>query len=908
MANPAAGLRAKVKAKYPDAVVSARGRNTLEHTVPSLPGKTVLDASIGDIHYGPSFDQEIDTAWQGSVAPWDYEMVKAGYNAYALANFSFGQVVKYVHPDSGEEIAFEPQGLYYSNDLDDEQQIVDAPQSVLATVTDDELYWAGAYGTDIDLKWQAQTARLDKRLIIQNASALPVVEQYIIDGGNPVLRLMFIFQKSTNVEIWVNDVLWDEKANNPVETSGYVEWKHKVSGEVLWSFNLPRSLAGEEESIGIFRLRKTGPNLFVEHRISTTWLAGAVYPVEIDITIDDQVEASTDDADEDNGDGYVDRAYPTIRFGKLGASRDVGMRFVNISGLSGATIDEVNTYLTFRANANDSNSFSGTFYADDRAAPTTFAITAYDISNRTPTTTTADGGNADFGNWTSGNDYNVGHSGTNKLGAVIQELADSYDPSSIVIIHDYVSGAGERVALSYNGSTTLCPKLHIEYTSGGTTLVIQESTHAHAADSPDLTQHNVLVVQESGHGHGAENLDLTQHNVLAIQDTSHGHVVEEPILTEHAAITIQESAHSHVAESPDLVQHNVLDVQESTHGHQAENLDLVQHNVLTIQESSHALDAENVVLSISITLVIQDSSHGHSAEGLDLVQHNVLAVQEAAHAHIAEGQDLVQHNVLVVEDAAHGHSVESLDLVQHNVLSIDESAHGHLVENIDLVPNHVLVVQDSAHGHTVENLDLVQHNVLSIDEAIHGHTADNVVLVIGGVLVIQDASHGHTAENVDLVQHNILVVSEAAHGHTAEILDLVQHFVLVINEALHAHSADSLDLTQHLAIIIQEALHGHSVEALDLTQQNVLTIDESGHYHYADEPTLISGEAIVLTIHGASHAHRAEQTRIVLFAVLAQLFTADFRAADCAIRHSEVGHNVAIHHKIRGVVTIGDGK
>src|SRR3990172_8992491 len=133
----------------------------------------------------------------------------------------------------------------------------------------------------------------------------PTPTSTIISGGNPVARLQFIFQVSNSINIFVNGVLWNRAVNNPVNTQGYIEFRHSTTGEALWTFNLPRSSSAPiedqdpDELIGTFRLRRTGPNLFVEHRIPIAWLQAADYPIEIDTTIDEQVGTGSDDAWQD---------------------------------------------------------------------------------------------------------------------------------------------------------------------------------------------------------------------------------------------------------------------------------------------------------------------------------------------------------------------------------------------------------------------------------------------------------------------------------------------------------------------------------------------------------------------------------------------------------------------------------
>lgn len=185
-------------------------------------------------------------------------------------------------------------------------------------------------------------------------------------------------------------------------------------------------------------------------------------------TLNLQVGASTDDAIEHITTGAtVTVSVFTPRFGDYGGYGHNGLRFTGVSGLSGATINTAT--LTFRAMLTTSGSFIGDWYAEDAAAPTTFVaggVGSNDITDRTPTAATCEGDSVDFGNWTAGSDYEFTGDGVNTIADIIQELADSYDPSAIALLHIYISGAGERVAKSYDSDPALATKLDIDYTVG----------------------------------------------------------------------------------------------------------------------------------------------------------------------------------------------------------------------------------------------------------------------------------------------------------------------------------------------------------------------------------------------------------------------------------------------------------
>jgi hypothetical protein len=76
---------------------------------------------IGALH---TFDgAEIDTAWRAAVAPWDWEITESDFLSQALSSFGSGQIVKYTHQGTGESVAFQPQSLQFTNDLNQINQI-----------------------------------------------------------------------------------------------------------------------------------------------------------------------------------------------------------------------------------------------------------------------------------------------------------------------------------------------------------------------------------------------------------------------------------------------------------------------------------------------------------------------------------------------------------------------------------------------------------------------------------------------------------------------------------------------------------------------------------------------------------------------------------------------------------------
>src|SRR3990167_8194019 len=506
MAHPAKEARDRVIASFPDAVVVERRRNSIKHAIPSIPNKFILDLGIGPMHFGPSEDQEINTAWQPGIAPWDFQMTQAGFSAFALSNFSSGQIVKYVHPGSGESIAFQPQQLQYTNDLDQIHAIAN-PQSVNAVVQDEDvLFWQGACGPGMDIRWQTQTARLDKRLVVDQASRWPTPTSTILAGGNPVARLQFIFQVSNGIDIFVNDVLWTRQPNSIRDTQAYVEFRLQRTGEVLWSFNLPRSFGAPvedqdpDELLGTFRIRRTGPNLFVEHRIPIAWLQAADYPIEIDTTIDEQVGANSDDAFQATNDGI----FLTSQNQLVDATTEhVGLRWTTIALDGTETIDLATVEVTIVDDTLDEPQHQ--IRGELAPNPGTFTASANDINARNRTTATVQWNSTNL--FASGTDvaYEWGAAAgdpTNgaDLSAIVQELIDqgswATGNAMVMIYEQHTASSTRDLAIrTYDYNTALAAKLHIEYTSG---IDADVTEAASAADAPSAVLTTLAGVTEAG--------------------------------------------------------------------------------------------------------------------------------------------------------------------------------------------------------------------------------------------------------------------------------------------------------------------------------------------------------------------------------------------------------------------------
>lgn len=85
------------------------------------------------------------------------------------------------------------------------------------------------------------------------------------------------------------------------------------------------------------------------------------------------------------------------------------------------------------------------------------------------------------------------------------------------------TGSGD---ISVTGANDAWVMWQYELLSPATDLVVQDSAHAHTADSITLTQVHNLTVADATHGHTADAITLTQVHILIVEDSTHAHTAD----------------------------------------------------------------------------------------------------------------------------------------------------------------------------------------------------------------------------------------------------------------------------------------------------------------------------------------------------------------------------------------------
>jgi hypothetical protein len=371
--------------------------------------------------------------------------------------FNSGNLIRYTHAASGLWVQFDPQSLNWRNQDNSQHQIA-IKQAVAAVVEDDVLRWPAAWGTGRHFQFQCQTGRLQKLLTVDSAANLPTPTV----TGDIVLELEYSLSIATGLSFWIDGVEWTRANGVRVTTGNHIECRN-AQGETLFWIAPPRAWdSNGSETGGLLQVhRNGGPSaLFINVRIPRAWIQTAVFPIFVDPTIDAQVGASADDANE-NITGTVSITSTTpIMSNSNTEGHYIGFRFQSVSVPKGATIDTAYISLNFNSTSYDDVHHNIDCEAVDNSSA--FSTTTNDISGRTLT-----------GNAVSWSAVGVGTGFVNSPGLAVPVKAVTdrsgwASGNSLNVIMTYPgSGTYLMRIIFWDSSSTNAPKLHIEYTEGG---------------------------------------------------------------------------------------------------------------------------------------------------------------------------------------------------------------------------------------------------------------------------------------------------------------------------------------------------------------------------------------------------------------------------------------------------------
>jgi hypothetical protein len=142
--------------------------------------------------------------------------------------------------------------------------------------------------------------------------------------------------------------------------------------------------------------------------------------------------------------------------GSHGGDQIVGLRFPVLAIPWGSTI--VASHIEFESDETNSENTSLTIHAEDIDDAPVFSSSDYDVSGRSPTTSSASWNPAE---WSTANQKHL----TSDLAEVVQEVVDRGGWQADNDMAFMISGSGKRVAESYDGDAPNAALLHVEFRS-----------------------------------------------------------------------------------------------------------------------------------------------------------------------------------------------------------------------------------------------------------------------------------------------------------------------------------------------------------------------------------------------------------------------------------------------------------
>lgn len=178
------------------------------------------------------------------------------------------------------------------------------------------------------------------------------------------------------------------------------------------------------------------------------------------VTINKRISSGNDDAEESSsGFMYLTSSDLELVFDSFenAGNQKIGLRFRGITVPQGATI--TNAYVQFQTDETDTGTTNLTIHGQATNDATGFTTSTGNISSRTKTGASV--------SWSPLSWSSVGEAGarqrTPNLIGIIQEIVNRSGWTSGKSMAILISGTGQRVAESYNGSQSRAPLLHIEY-------------------------------------------------------------------------------------------------------------------------------------------------------------------------------------------------------------------------------------------------------------------------------------------------------------------------------------------------------------------------------------------------------------------------------------------------------------
>ncbi|KKL52345.1 hypothetical protein LCGC14_2286400, partial [marine sediment metagenome] len=209
------------------------------------------------------------------------------------------------------------------------------------------------------------------------------------------------------------------------------------------------------------RFKKQGNSLYVSHRVPLSFVQSAVYPLMVDVTVDEQVGAALDDAKErDNGTDFSTSGGVALHSNANAIDRwNGGCRYTTVAIGQADTIDtalwQPFVWVTTQDDPNTA------IHANDVDDAVNFSVDA-DVTSRVVTAASV--------TWKA-TGIGTGFIDSPEIKTVIQEIVDRGGWASgndmCIVTLPLATAAKAFKTTSYDGDTALASKLHVEFTAAG---------------------------------------------------------------------------------------------------------------------------------------------------------------------------------------------------------------------------------------------------------------------------------------------------------------------------------------------------------------------------------------------------------------------------------------------------------
>ncbi len=700
-----------------------------------------------------------------------FEMVENEYEMFVLGALSSGvPIVRYVSKNTDYWVQFAAHNLQWTNDLD-QISLIATPPTTATQISGDEAKWPNAYGTGRDIRYIAGAGRMQKWLDV--VSPLPVPPQFIIDGGNPVVVYAEIVEVHLDLEVWVNGAKWDEKSEVGAATE--IEFR-SPDGQVQFVFPVAmgyhEGTAEDASIIGTLHLKKSGARLYITARFPLSWLQSATYPVHLDTTVDKQVAASADDCLVGDA-GYSSFSLTNVNFlcgsPAAGTYYKSAARFLAINIPQGATINVA--YLTLRCRYAGAVPLYTLLKAQDADDANTFSNQA-DFDTRTWTT----GLDWDITvDWVVDTDYNSADFAS-KIQLVINR-AGWVSGNDLAVLWQgdgYVSGK-RLYGYSYDASATYAPKLHIEYTAGGTpySLVVDAGSYAVAGTATDLLKDMFISPASGAYAITGVAVGLNRGLVMGAGVGSYalsGSAVDLPV---DRVIGAGAGSYSLTGATVALLKDMLISAAAGGYTLTGTAVSLPIGRVISVAPGDYAIAGTAINLIKALLMSAGPGSYILTGAGVDFLRGKIMAAESGSYAITGSDVDLLKDLLIAIGAGSYALTGSDVGLHRGLIITASEGTYSISGTAVSLLLDWILSASPGTYVITGADVDLLKALIMAAGGGAYVLTGTDIAFLRGKIMAAASGSYAITGSDAGLLADLVMQALGGSYVITGKTANLI---------------------------------------------------------------------------------------------------------------------------------------